>query len=624
MIQRIGNRRNKMKKNKIFMQTIMNQKRKDLSTRHIIHSLMMLMALVCQGSLIAQYDTTLSMESEFVNNRKLFLRDANKLSLAPEIKVQEVPMTGIQYSTLPTRKNFDIQPSLIAAAKVNVDEKLPYYYRGFVRAGFGSYNTVPAELYYTDGRSKKGTFGMHYQLLRSDGVLLNDKDSIPDRYSDNRGELWGKRFFKKFTLGGYAKWERNVTHWYGFNNTDTSIIKRVIMDSLRQRLNSYSGHVYYETFNRDSSDWNYDFDLGMRKTMDLYKENETNIDFKSSGHRLMDSERYNLEVGFNYNKFNYFGPRIDRRGQFTDAYVQQRSWDNGVIKLGGTVQTTWRDLRAKVGAGIYFDLKDLDRPARAYPILEVNYNIAHGIVVPYAGVSGSTVPTTFYSLYSENPFINTFPNLRNLNNRLHAYGGIGGSISRSLSYKVGVNYLSQENFAYFINDSIYFNSPSVAPALLRSVGNRFNVVYDNLKTFNVFGELALYESQKWKANLRGDWFQYQSGSQAHAWQQPGLKITANGQYQMRDKIFLTADVFYIGKRWVKSNIVVAGQERAADGSYQYTLKGFLDLNLRAEYRYNKRISVWAQVSNALSLKYQRYSAYPTQRLLGILGFSFSF
>jgi hypothetical protein len=578
---------------------------------------------------MSQRDSTLSMESTYQDERKLFLRDANKLSTTPQIKEQVVEMTTINYTTIPTRKTFTIVPQPITPAKVTVDEKLPFYYKGYVRAGFGSYNTVPVDIYYTDGRSKKGTYGVHYKLLRADGVVLNDKDSIPDRYSDNRAELWGKRFFNKFTLGGAFNWERNVTHWYGFDNarfTDA----QVSMDSLRQRLNTFGGNAFFETFIRDSTQWNYNFGLALRNTQDLFQAKETNFDLQSKAFRKINREFYTAEIGLNYNTFNYFGPQMDGKGNY--AYqgqaIENRSWDNGILRFGGTAQTDWKGLHAKAGAGIYFDLRDTDRPARAYPIAEVSYNIAGGIVVPYVGVTGATTPTTYLSLYRENPFINTFPRLKNLNNRLNAYGGIGGSVSRAVSYKAGVSYNKYENFAYFINDSIYSGLATTADMRnLRSAGNKFAVVYDDLNVFNIFGELSLYKGEKWKANVRGDYYKYETGREAHAWNQPGLKFTGSGQYKLKEKFYVNLDLFFIGERWAKANTLVAGvteDTKLADGSYQFRLKPYFDMNLRVEYRYNKRLSLWAQASNALALKYQRYSAYPSQQLLAMMGATLAF
>jgi hypothetical protein len=561
-------------------------------------------------------DTSLTQSAEFTGNLRLFLRDANKLSTQPLVKEQVSEMTSIRYTTLPTRKVALIDPKLIPAAKINVDEKLAKLYRGYAKAGYGSYFTPLVDIYYTDGRSKKGTFGAHYQHLSSaGGVTPDDNDSIPDHFSDNKAEIWGKYFLKKSAIQGGLSWERNVSHWFGFNQVQfNDSLPKLSMDSLRQRLNTYGGFVSYESHNRDSADLNYAFDLGLRNTADTYEGNETFVDFSARGSKLINTELSSAEFGVNYNSFNFIGPNVLATGIIFDAQdsvIQARNQDNAIIRLVPTAQTVWRGLRAKLGMGLYIEARG-ENPGHFYPLAEVSYNMFKGLVVPYAGLRGSTEPTTYLDLYRENPFIVNNPTLRNRNNKLELYAGIGGAFSKTVSYSAGVNSFSWANFAYFVNDS------------LTSVGHRHLVIYDNLKALNIHGELAIYSGEKWKTNARVDYFRYTTDAQAHAWHQPGLKVTASGQYNMRNKILVGADLFYVGERWAKSNVFVDGVEPENDGSYHFKLKGFVDLNLKVEYRYNKRLSAWVQLNNAFAQRYQRWSGYNTQRLLALMGVTYAF
>jgi hypothetical protein len=563
----------------------------------------------------SQLDRELTESAEFEGERKIFLRDVNKLTTDAVIREQVSQMTAIRYTTLPTRKIATIAPQPIQAARVNVEERLAKLYRGYIRAGYGSYFTPLADAYFTDGRSRKGEYGVHYHHLSSaGGVTPDDKDSIDDHFSDNRAELWGKYFLKKAVLQGDLNWERNVSHWYGFNNRlfDASDA-RLAMDSLRQRINTFGGKASYATFNRDSSDYNYRFDVALRGTRDLYDGKETNLDVAAYVNRLIGTELFSAEVGVNYNTFSWVGPDIGPSGMLLMDEEQSRSrnWDNSVIRLVPMAQTVWKDLRAKVGMGLYIEGR-ADNPGHFYPLAEVSYNLFDGILVPFAGVRGSVEPTTYLGLYRENPFVTTFPDLKNRNNKLELYGGIGGAISRTVSYNAGVNHYTWENFAYFINDSI------------AAVGNRFIVEYDRLQALNVHGELAMYSGGKWKANLRGDYYRYTADREERAWHQPGLKIMASGEYNMRDKIIIGLDVFYIGKRYAKSNVAVEGVEAQADGSYHLELKGLLDANLKAEYRYNKRLSAWLQFHNAFAARYQMWNAFSNQRFLGLMGVTYAF
>ena len=584
----------------------------------------LLLVSAYQGS-SAQVDTTLDYTTTFTGDRRLFLRDADKISITPQTKDSVVKMTSINYTTIPTPKLALIDPKLIPAAKINVDEKLSYLYKGYIRAGYGSYNTVPLDVYYTDGRSKKGTFGFHYKMLRGDGVPLNDADSIPDRYSDNLAELWGKWFFKKTQLLGNFNWERNVSHFYGVdlkNNYEGPAFDSL---SFNQRMNTFGGGMSFLTYQRDTGDVNYRADISLRGTKDLQNNRETNVDILLHGRTLKDNTLFAMDFGINYNNFDYFGPDLGRRGNFIDKTFQDRSWDNTVIKFVPTASTTWRDLRAKIGAGIYIEGRG-ESPGHFYPLAEASYNLLDGIIVPYAGVRGSVEPTTYLGLYQQNPFIQTFPDLKNKNNKLDVYAGIGGAVSRAVSYSAGVNYFEWSNFAYFINDSI--SSPQND---FYSWGNVMTVIYDDLNAINLHGELAIFAGEKWKANIRGDYYKYTLGDEVRAWNQPVTKLLVNGQYALRNKFIVSTDIFYIGSRWAKSlvpvhdvdpYIVTSGS--SSNTEYHFKLKGFLDANFRVEYRYNKRLSAWVQFNNAFALKYQRWGAYNNQQFLATLGAAYSF
>ncbi len=589
-----------------------------------------LIAIVACMGLHAQ--DSLTFDVTFGGDRRLFLRDASKLSVWPQTRDSVVQMTSIKYTTLPTPKAITINPALIPAAKINVEEKLPYLYKAYLKAGYGSYNTVPVDFYFTDGRSKKGTYGVHYQYLRGDGVPLNDADSIPDRYSDNKAEVWGKWFWKKHQLLGKANWERNVSHFYGVdlqNNYEGPVFDSLQFD---QRMNTFGGGFSFLTYERDTGDFNYSADVYLRGSKDFYKNEETNFDILLHGRTLKDSTLYSMDFGVNYNNFRFFGPQLDGTNLNTfqdfayssdDRQYRNRERENAIVKFVPTASTTWRNLRAKVGAGIYIE-GNSSQPGHFYPLLEASYSMFKGIVVPYAGVRGSTEPTTYLSLYQQNPFIQTFPRLKNKNNKLDLYGGIGGAVSSTVSYSVGVNYYEWANFAYFINDSLR----DVASGRY-SWGNQFTLLYDNLDAINFHGELAIYAGEKWKGNIRVDYFNYTGlGNQDHAWHQPNLKLMANGQYNLKNKFIISTDIFYIGARWAKSLVPVEGVEPAVDiysmPYYQYKLKGFLDANFRVEYRYNKRLSAWVQFNNAFAMKYQRWGGYNNQQFLATLGASYSF
>lgn len=564
--------------------------------------LMAALAACTVTSANAQSDS-LYMDVTFTGNLELQLRDANKLPVNPDLKTDSSAMTTIRYDLLPTRKNFSIGVKPIAPARINVEDRLQKLYRGYIKAGYGMWSTPLIDAYYTDGRSRKGSFGFSYNHLSSSGGVAAD-DSIPDGFSDNRFDFWGKYFFRKTALEGGVNWSRNVAHWYGFDPARVDA-GDVDLNVLKQRLNTFGGNVRFHTYGRDTLGLNYRGDIAVRGTTDLFGGRETHVDVTTALSQVVDTERYQLQFGVNYNQFSSL--------PFTEAGEPERQvQDNAIIKLIPTAFTVWKDLRATAGMGLYLDARG-DQPLHFYPLAELRYNILKGLLVPYAGLRGSLVQTTFMETFAENPFIQTDVLLRARNNKLEAYGGISGSASASSAFNAGVSYQQIRDFAYFINDS------------LRGPGNYMEVVYDDLDRLNLYGEFTLKAPEKWTAYLRGDYFIYGStGEQAHPWHQPVLKVTATGEYNLRNKIILQTEIYYVGERWASSEFPVGDVAANADGTYHYKLDPFADVNLKGEYRYTRRLSAWVQFNNLGAVRYQRWSAYRVQRPGALMGVTWAF
>ncbi|MBL7943276.1 MAG: hypothetical protein JNM00_10945, partial [Flavobacteriales bacterium] len=314
----------------------------------ILKGTTVLLAIVAMTASMRAQTDSLQMDVTFTGNLELQLRDANKLPVNAQLREDSVMMPKIQYVLLPTRKNFDIGIKSITPAKINVEDRLQRLYRGYVKAGFGMWTTPLIDAYYTDGRSRKGAFGFSYKHLSSSGGVAAD-DSIPDGYSNNRFDFWGKYFFKKTALGGGLNWERNVTHWYGFDPQQLDSVT-VDMDALKQRLNTVGGNVTFHTYGRDTLGMNYKGDLAVRGTRDLFGGRETNVDFTAGISEMVNTELYKVQFGVNYNQYNIVP-------EDSSLALIDRAQDNAVIKLVPTAFTVWQDLRAMAGMGLYLQAR---------------------------------------------------------------------------------------------------------------------------------------------------------------------------------------------------------------------------------------------------------------------------
>ncbi|MFM7106106.1 MAG: hypothetical protein ACKOW8_11340, partial [Flavobacteriales bacterium] len=104
----------------------------------------------------AQRDSSFTYEAVVEGNRKILLRDATKINTYPTVRDSVVKIPSIQYNTIPVVVENKFTPADITATRIQMEEKLPYLYRGYARAGIGNFFTTPIELGYTSGRSKMG------------------------------------------------------------------------------------------------------------------------------------------------------------------------------------------------------------------------------------------------------------------------------------------------------------------------------------------------------------------------------------------------------------------------------------------------------------------------------------
>jgi len=93
---------------------------------------------------------------------------------------------------------------------------------------------------------------------------------------------------------------------------------------------------------------------------------------------------------------------------------------------------------------------------------------------------------------------------------------------------------------------------------------------------------------------------------------------------LSNKIIVKSDIYLVGQRKVFSHYEPLRNYELEDGKYVSTLKPLIDMNLSAEYRYNKKVSGFIQFNNFIGKKYQYWSNFPVQSINILGGVTFSF
>ena len=137
----------------------------------------------------------------------------------------------------------------------------------------------------------------------------------------------------------------------------------------------------------------------------------------------------------------------------------------------------------------------------------------------------------------------------------------------------------------------------------------------------VFGDQEL---EKLKISAKGEYFIYSPSNFSRAWQKPEFILTLSSILDLSDKIVLKSDFYLVGKREVFSYSEPESIYELEDDKFIYSLPTFVDMNISAEYRYNKKVSAFIQFNNFTAKKYQYWQNFPVQSINILGGVTISF
>jgi len=533
--------------------------------------------------------------------------EAYKLKSSPKIfDTLNVKREPLKYDVLSKSLSTQFQPKPLKAAKLK-GEPLEKLYNAHARFGVGLYATTYGDLLVNNLRSKKSNFGLNYHHHASNGGVNNAGYS---GFNRNEVELHGKRYLYNKILSGSVFYDQHNLHRYGFSpdtvldNTFQNDLQR---DDIFQRFISYGANMRFASFIKDSNKINFDFRLKYRHVEEFYDSYEDNFKLDASLDRYLEKDFVRLNFGVDYNDYV---PEL-----LSNNLVASWQSVNVISYLNPYVQRSTPDWQIKAGLKVMAESDSVSR-FNFYPDIYARYNMLRNLLIPYLGVGGGMERFGLEGVRQMNPWIISSPNTLNTNTSLRLYGGLRGQFSKRSSFNLMAEQKWVRNMPFFVND--YSNVIAS-----QSIANQFLVVYDTVAVLNVAAEFSLEDIGRLSLFLRGDYFAYNTKNLSAPWHMPDYKLTATGVYDMKDKLVFKADLFVIGKRTAFTPFASEGEDLGY-GEYGKKLPLLLDLNLGAEYRYNKRISAFLNVYNVANSKYNIWNNYPMQGITVLGGLTFSF
>ena len=564
--------------------------------------LLMTMTLVT-AMLFAQEQGQDTIKTDVINVIKPYkptISDAFKVKEVPTLDDEEIAnKKDVKYNifSFPVASTFT--PAKGKAAEVDKDKKAKLF-DNYATLGVGTYTTIFGEVYLNHelgrGESVSAYLGHHSSGGEIEGVLL-DND-----FSDSKLNLsYGKRDKSlTWTVGG--GFQLQSYNWYGLPQPEFTQATADMLDVGHAFTN---GYVYGDI----------DFEDGRIKSGNVlfrrFGDNQGSGENRFKAKTVVDIPVKEEVVSTTVN-IDYVGGSFDRSNHTAD----ELSYGNFQIGITPTYQLKEEDLTVDVGfTATYFnDTEASKNKFFIYPNISASYRLVDEVLIAFGGVKGGLVQNSHYGFAMENPFVSPTLFITPTDQQYNAFLGLKGKLSNIMSYSISGKYVAERAKALFVNNDIIVETEDY------TYGNSFGVIYDNVSTFGIGGELNVDVNRNFTLGIKGEYFAYNAKGQEEAWNLPDIKASVFLDYQITDQWFTGANLFYIGERkdiYNQTNTVVPVTRVV-------TLDSYFDVNAHLGYHINDRFSAFIKGNNLFGEEYTKWQNTPVQGIQFLAGATYKF
>jgi len=568
--------------------------------------IMMLLILV---SVSAYSQEKEDLGTEVVNIVKPYtpaISDAFKIKETPvlndSITMTKKPVTYSIFS-VPVASTFT--PAKGKAA--NVEKVKPIkLYDNYATLGFGNYTSILGELYSNFEISRTDNVGFFFRHNSSQGGIEGSR--VEDKFYDTSLDANYSSRQKDASYRVDAGVEHELFNWYGLHDSFTMLTDESIatIDPGHSYLSGYVGGslaIEDSYFEKVAANIIY--------MSDSFGSSEFNIKFQPEFSVPVSNFAVKVDVDIDY-----------LSGSFDKSYLNNNGINYGFFNAGVIPSLAYvnNDLTLSLGAAFYvgIDTENSNTDFFIYPRFGVSYRVVDELLIAYGGIEGGLNQNTYYQYKEENPFVSPTLLVAPTSKIYDAFGGLKGKFSNAIRYNVRASYGKDENMALFrLND--YYGLQTAAEGYEQ--GNSFMVVYDDIKTLSVFGELKVEVSNSFTLGANATFNNYNSKFQMQAWNLPSFEASLFSNFNITEQLFGGVSLFYVGERM---DLFVDRQPFSNTIPVEITIDAYLDANVNLGYRINDRLSVFAKGSNLLSDNYEKWSNYKVLGIQGLLGATYKF
>ncbi|NRD20757.1 TonB-dependent receptor [Winogradskyella eckloniae] len=530
------------------------------------------------------------------------ISDAFKIKDNPKlIDSNAVKKKDIKYNifSIPVASTFT--PAKGKAATVD-KVKAVKLYDNYASLGVGTYTTILGEVYLNHELSRDENVGGYFSHHSSQGGI--DDLLLDDNFSKTKLNAHYAKNLREFSWKVDGGFDMQTYNWYGLPQEFFGQAEADFIDSKH-------------TFTSFNIGGKINFDDAIVKDASLRFRRFG--DDRGSGENLFNANT-NFEVSIRDADIEAEVFLDGISGSFDTNYedTSELNYGNFMIGLAPSYQLNKDDLTINLGVRLtFFNDTELSKSKfYIHPNIDASYRLVDELLIAYGGLTGSVIQNSYYSFANTNPFVSPTLGVAPTNQQFSAFVGVKGKLTNNLSYNVRGNYGSEKGKALFKSNG----APDI-PTEDYHFGNSFNVVYDNITTFSISGELNVDVNRNFSLGIKGQYFAYDTKDQPQAWNLPDLEASLFVDYQITEQWFAGASGYYVGER--KDERIV-NMLFAQPSVTRVSLDSYFDLNAHVGYKINEQLSVFAKANNIFNQDYERWLDYPVQGIQLLAGATYQF
>ncbi len=531
------------------------------------------------------------------------ISDAFKVKETPTINDEEtMTKKEVKYNifSFPVASTF--APAKGKAADVDKAKKEKLF-DNYASVGVGTYTTILGELYLNHALNNTESVGGYINHHSSQGGI--EGLYLDDSFSDSKININYKNNLSTYSWNVEAGYQYQKFNWYGIDQT---VYDQSDADQIDPKHAFNTAHFGAE-INFDPAIINNGSFLFRRFSDDQ----------GSGENRLVVKTDFDFELG-DHNmatdiKLDYLSGSFDRNYLTTD----ELKYGNFQLGISPSYQIKEDDLTVNFGASFFYfnDTEASQNKFYIFPKINASYRLVDEILIAYGGIGGDLIQNSYYGFAQENPFVSPTLFIQPTNQQYNGFIGLKGKLSNSMSYNLRGSYYNEKDKALYKNNLAYIDPIDNEDYFY---GNSFGIVYDDVTTLNLFGELNVAVNRSFTLGIKAEYFAYDVDMEEQAWNLPDFKGSLFMDYQIDENWFMGANLYYVGERKDESNLV--------DGlnmtTNQVNLDSYFDANAHLGYKINDQFSVYAKANNIADQDYQRYLNFPVQGIQFLAGATYKF